>query len=352
MQSEARVQAALAATQRARRNFLSAVRAAADEIEGRLRSSKDKGRDSAGRIAQELGSFAAGRIDPEKLAAFTPQSAEPHPTAFEALERAAGVLREIARLKDEDFVVRVKAGERMSRVLGDKLGQLGSAFGAAELAALARGGGVATVDADRRLEHYHPDDWSAREREIAPPLVVVADGSTMRVGAVRDWLEGNQKIVFVIEGACPPAPLVPLLTPGAWVAQVTEPEDASAFERFDGPAACAYVPEGAVLFTHDPAVGLEVGAGAEKVAVRPMGPLTVWKQQEDLTLLRSLSGRGGTLQAGAEASANGKGPVETVEPADRLAAWLLKQADVPQVEAPQVEAPGADAAPADPPGTG
>lgn len=76
-----------------------------------------------------------------------------------------------------------------------------------------------------------------------------------------------------------------------------------------------------------------------------MGPLTVWKQQEDLMLLQRLSGAVATTSAGA--SANGKGPAEAVEPADRLAAWLLSQADVPEATTP-----GADAVPPDAPGSG
>ena len=48
-----------------------------------------------------------------------------------ALERAAAVLREVARLEEKDFVVHVQAGDRLSRVLGDKLSVLGRAFGAA-----------------------------------------------------------------------------------------------------------------------------------------------------------------------------------------------------------------------------
>jgi hypothetical protein len=336
MQSDARVQAALDATKKARRAFLSAVRTAADEIEGRLRSSRDKGRDSAGRIAQELGAFAAGLIDPGKLAALEPQSSEPHPTAFEALERAAGVLREIARLTEEDFVVRVMSGERMSRVLVDKLSFLGRAFGAAELAALARAGRAATIDIDRRLENYHPDEWSGREREIAPPVVVVTKGSALRVGALGDWLEGNQKIVFVVEGPCPAAPLAPLLISGAWVAQVTDVDansdaDAtSAFERFEGPAVCAFVPDGAVAFSFDPRKGLEVGSEPEDVSPRPIGPITAWKQEQDLMALDRMAGRGGSLNADPAPSANGKGDADAVQPADRLAAWLLNQADLAQ----------------------
>jgi hypothetical protein len=329
MQSDERVQAALDATQRERRSFLSAVRTAADQIEGRLRSSRDKGRDSAGRVEQELGSFASGRIDAGKLAAFEPQSAEPNPTAFEALERAAGVLREIARLNEDDFVVRVKPGDRMSRVLSERLSSMGRAFGAAELAALAHAGRPTTVDVDRRLEQYHPDDWSAREREIAPPLVVIAEGSTMRVGAVRDWLEGNQKIVFVVEGPCPSAPLAPLIIPGGWVAQIASPEEVGGFERFEGPAVCAFVPEGAAVFTHDPAHGLTLEIETGDVKVRPVGPITVWRQQEDLATLERMSGRGGPAGAGAGPSANGQREVEAAQPADRLAAWLLNQADLP-----------------------
>jgi len=328
MPSDTLMQAALAATEPARKDFLTAVKAAADEIEGRLRSGRDSGRDSGGRVAKELGSFAAGRIDPRKLAAFSPRATEPHPTVLEALERAAGVMREIALLKEEDFVVEVKAGQRLSRVLADRLAVLGRAFGAAELAALARSGRVASVDADRRLTSYHPDDWSAREREIAPPLVVIADGSTLRLGAVREWMEGNQKIFFVIEGACPPAPMVSLVTPGTWVAQVTDPEAAAEFGSFEGPAACALVPQGAAVFTYDPARGLEASVGSADLKIHGIGPMTVWRQSQDLTTLERMEARGG-LSVETSGASNGSGVTGPVEPADRLAAWLLSQTDLP-----------------------
>ncbi len=250
--AETRLEAALAATRPARQKFLSAVGLAADEIEGRYLTLLEDGRRSARRLAQEMGSFADGRIDPQLVTALMAQCTKLSPAAFEAMTRSVGVLREIERLEDEDFVVRVKAGQCLSGALGDKLARLGCAFGAAEVAALAGVDGVPPSDLERRLESFHPDDWSSREREFAPPLVVVADGSAMHVEALRDWLEGDQKLVFVVEGASPPAPLASLIQPGPSVTQSQKYEDGAGFARTGGPAVCAWVQEGVAVFKHDP----------------------------------------------------------------------------------------------------
>ena len=326
MPSDALIRAALDATAPARESFLSAVRAAADEIEGKLRSARSRGQGMAERITEELGHFAAGRIDPEKLAAFEPETPELHPTAFEALARAAAVLRDIARLDEDNFVLEVQAGHSLYEAVSRRMSELGRAFGAAELVAVSRGGTLASVDADRRLERYHPDGWNARERQLAPPLVVVAPGSTLRVSALRDWLEGNQKFVFVVEGECPPAPMATLLTPGAWIGQ-TGPDGLEALRRFEGPAVCAVVPETAARFRHEPTLGLTVDGEVSEDTVRTIGPLTAWKQLEDLKTLQRFAGIGVPVAESAPGGSNGSSP--EAEPADRLAAWLLKQADVP-----------------------
>jgi len=327
MPSDALIQAALDATASEREAFLSAVRSAADELEGKLRAARVRGQGMAARVSEELGSFAVGRIDPEKLAAFEPKTPELHPTAFEALDRAARVLREIARLDEDGFVVEVEDGRSLYDAVTRRLSKMGRAFGAAELVAVARGGSLASVDTDRKLERYHPDRWNARERELAPPLVIVTPGSALRISALRDWLEGGQRFVFLVEGDCPPAPLAGLLTPGAWVGQIAAEEGLEAFKASDGPAACAVVPDGAARFRHEPGRGLIIDAEVSEDSMRTLGAVTAWRQREDLRTLMRFAGVAVPVTEGAAPSSNGAPPA--VEPADRLAAWLLEQADVP-----------------------
>jgi len=90
---------------------------------------------------------------------------------------------------------------------------------------------------------------------------------------------------------------------------------------------CAVVPEESARFRHDPAVGLMMDAEASEDTVRTLGLLSAWKQLEDLRALKRFSGAGVSVAEAAPVGSNGSAPES--EPADRLAAWLLKQADVP-----------------------
>ncbi len=207
------------------------------------------------------------------------------------------------------------------------LSNLGRAFGAAELVEIVRSGRFPNVEADRRLQSYGPDDWRPREREVAPPVVVSAQGQSMRGARLRDWLEGRQQIVVVAEGRCPPAPMTPLAGPGALVGQLHDAGELEVLKGFEGPAALAVVPDVAAAWVHDPrrTPVLEVRHMPADGELAPIGPISVWRQQQDLEQLRALTGVGAGLTV---AATNGNGSPQEAAPADRLAAWLLKQADL------------------------
>ena len=147
-------------------------------------------------------------------------------------------------------------------------------------------------------------------------------------------------LVFLAEGPCPPAPLVPLLSPDVFLLQTSNAADLSAIGTLDGTAVIAVLPEGAAEWVHDPAGGdtlgqrLTIRAMPETDGVRSMAGLSAWRQREDLAQLAVLAeaARGGAKVGAAaatgRASDNGAQGEEPTEPVDLLAAWLIRQADL------------------------
>ena len=327
MPSDERVRAALSATEGPRRDFLSSVRTTADQVDAFLRARKGKTHHVSEQVAESLGGFAAGRIDASKFSAFLPARDELPPTLVDAMERAGGALREVARLRDEDFVVQAESGESMSEAARRGLGRLGRAFGAAEMVEAIRSGRTPDKTAEGKLTRYDPDDWTSRERQLAPPVVVLARGESLRGAQMRDWLEGMQQIVVVADGPCPPAPMVSLLSPGVLVGQVHSIAALEVMDQFDGPAAVAIVASESASWMHDPrrTPPLEIHSKPAAPPQSAVGPISPWRQEQDLAHLERI---GAPLAGARPATGNGTGTPEEVAPADRLAAWLLKQADV------------------------
>ena len=109
---------------------------------------------------------------------------------------------------------------------------------------------------------------------------------------------------------------------------------------FDGPVIAAVMPEGAARFTHDPAAGdgyaarLSVDHLPDADSLAAVGPISVFQQAQDLAHLSALAASGGAVGASVIASAAGAtagGAAKTgpSTPADRLAGWLLQQAQLP-----------------------
>jgi hypothetical protein len=100
---------------------------------------------------------------------------------------------------------------------------------------------------------------------------------------------------------------------------------------WDGPAIVAVVPESVAAFTYRPD---DDGPGALAIhalpegALKPIGPLSAARQRAELELLRMLGAAG----AGQVVAAASTSPSEEADPADKLAAWLLRQAVIPEPE--------------------
>lgn len=335
MPSEQRVDLVLSALQGSLEGFRSAVARAVDEVRAEL----ERRRQPAGvpPDAQALGALASRIMDPGRFAGLFAEDSLLDPEAYALLEQAHEALASLDAADDRMFVESIPEGASLRDAVEAGLGRLGVAFGAARVAELAREGRHRTNGHAGHLSHFPPPSWNRAERGLAPPLVVETPGATLRAGALAEFLDGAQKLVLVVQGAAPPAPLVRLITPGVLVVQTKEPEELGRLADFEGPAVAALFPEGsgAACFTHDPSAGTGL---AERMAVeelpevsdlRPVGAISAAQQAEELAQLASLSRVGAA--APAAPSTNGhaaSGGGDSARPADRLAAWLLRQANL------------------------
>lgn len=328
MPSDERVESALRALRAPIDAFRAAAAVAAERVRGYAASASEEGSARTERTRAELGAFAGGRIDAAQFAAFFSGARVVDRATRSRLERAEQVLREIAALPDASFVVDVPTGADLGAVVRAAYARLGRAFGAALVAELARSGALDAASHDALLESLPPERWNRGERRLAPPLVVSVDGADVRASALADLIDEGTRLVLVVRGACAPAPLVALVTPGTLVLQTT---DAAALERIAGselPAVAALVPATAASFVHDPTLGtapwqrIALGAVPAEAPRKAIGVRSVWQQSEELAQLRALASRP-VLAVGEAAHGDGP-PADTA--ADRLAAWLLQQA--------------------------
>jgi len=140
--------------------------------------------------------------------------------------------------------------------------------------------------------------------------------------SVVPFLDGAMKIVFVVEGDAPAAALARVISPGVFVQQETGEAALEAFKAFQGTAVAALMPTDAASFVHDPAAG---GTTYERfvalnfpkeIRKRAIGGISVAQQAEDYALLETLA---------VVPSPTGE---TAADPAGKLSAWLLSQADL------------------------
>ena len=124
---------------------------------------------------------------------------------------------------------------------------------------------------------------------------------------------------------------------------MVQSHDAKGLNRFaawDGPGIAALMPEQAARFVHDPAAGtapwdrLSIGSVPLDDPTRPVGGFSARQQVEELRQLTELAaGPSPTAIARAEptAAAPAGDPEAPPDPVDKLAAWLLNQADLTDV---------------------
>ncbi len=301
---------------------IAAFRTAADNTMQGLRAvveSAQASRDEKlARAAKELGPFAAPHIDAVRFAALTSGQVHLEPMVVEAARWADKELSQLLARGDAAFFPQVEPGQSLHDCVERALAGLGRAFQAARIMAQAAKGGSFRPAGD--AVGFPFASWSKAERAMAPPLIVAARGADIKASALAEFLDGGQKIVLLVNGPAPAAPLARLITPNTFVAQSTDGADLPLLAQHQGAGIAAWFEQAAASFVHHPRAG-----GGQKVILRSVPKTltkiegtTVSQQQEELAVLTTL------------ASAPGKGDeaVPTDDKVDKLAAWLLKEAGV------------------------
>lgn len=333
-----RVDRALEALAPAAEAFRSAVARTMDEIRARLSArASETGVET---VEAELGPLARGRIDTERFASVYAGEEALDERSAATLRRAMEVLAAVDAAGSEAFLLELEPGRPIAEASAEALARSGRAFGAARVAEAARSGGTAPGGTGDPLSAFPPTLWNRGERSVAPPLVVALRGEDLRAGSLAELLDGGQKLVLVVEGEAPPAPLVGLVSPSVLVLQTRNPEELAMVADHEGPAVAALFPEGAraASFLHDPAAGdalvgrLAVRERPDETTLRPVGSISVFRQREELSQLGAMAtagvGTAGPSTNGAAAAGSSETDEQGVEPADRLAAWLLRQANL------------------------
>lgn len=334
MPSDPRIEVALEHLRPLIDAFRSTVVSTAEEVRGYLASRQSDERSASRNVAVGLGQFASGRIDYDRFAAFLTTDSPDDPATLARVEKAYDVLRTISAAETDLFHLRVKPGSRLREAVAGRLAQIGRGFAAARLAGQAQTGSLNSGSDDKLLAPLGFERWTGAERKLAPPLVIEVDGADLHGGDLIEFLDGSLKLVLVVHPPMSPAPLVRAITPSVVVLQT---RDATGLERFvkaGGPAVAALVPSGAACFIHDPMRGLEIWERLEVLELpgsKPkagLGGLSLWQQFEELEQLQALARRpeGQPAEAGATLATAPENPV------DKLAAWLLSQADLKDLD--------------------
>jgi hypothetical protein len=333
MPSDDRVELALQATAAQRDAFRSALGTTVEQVQSFLNEHRGSGNGKVNRIASELGPFATGRIDTERMANLFGTELALDAITLETIEKARDTISELSGRNHDLFVAHVKPGGDVRTTVATALEEIGRAFGAVRIFELTRSGSHHGNEHARSLGSFPFVKWSKGERRLAAPLVVTVDGTDLRAERLAEFLDGSQKIVLVVRGAAPPAPLVRLITPGTFVLQTNTVADLDDFGAFDGPGVAAILGDDAARFSHDPTRGAHL---AQRLTVSylpdrdprlTIGGLSGSQQAEELRQLRALQAAPAPVQTADGTAAPGPSDVP-VAPADKLAAWLLSQADV------------------------
>ena len=329
MPSDERIEQALESLSGQTQAFRSALAVTVDQMSAFAQKHGGAKEQKADQIAMELGPFAANLMDPSEFLQYADDTAESSAQTLKSIKQAQDTLGKLAAKDDELFVVNVENGGSLWHSVAQRLGELGSAFGAARAFERATANGASDGDKVNTIEALPFSKWSSKERRCAPPLVVTVDGADCRANGLADFLDGSFKIILLLRGESTPAPLVRLVTPGTLVAQATDVAGLKSVSKWEGPGIGAVVPESAARFIHDPKAGaemvdrLKVNHLPEGKRRKPMGGVSVWQQAEELLQVQAL-GKAPEPAAAEE-------PEVPVNPADKLAAWLLTRAGLDDV---------------------
>ncbi len=318
MLSEDRIAIALEAIRPRAEQFHSAVATTMEQIRGLLAGTGESPEDQT--IA--LGKFASGHVDVERFAAFTRQAAKVEPTEELPIRAAQRALDDLLHMGDNLFVLKLTEGANLGARVAERLATIGNAFSAAHVVDLAKRGQYREEQHGLLLDGLAYADWSRAERSLAPGLVIELGGGDFTPAQVAPYLDAGMKMVFVVEGDAPAAALARLVTPGVFVQQTVEETGLDAFSAWEGTAVAGLLPKGAVTFVHDPAAGettyerfttLDL---PKEIRKRAIGGISTAQQAEDLHLLEALA---------VVPSPTGEA---ASDPAGKLSAWLLSQANL------------------------
>lgn len=321
MPSDDRLALARAAIAKPLAVYRSAVVSSLERVRGVLASAG-----GPSRLELELGAFARGRIDADRLSAVI-RGSTLDAGARARITHAAAVLEELAAMHDDAFSIDLRSGGSLDLVVSSTLATLGRAFGAAVAADLVRTGRYRPNEHDLLTLAWGFEHWTRDERRHAPPLVVTLDAEDLRPETLSHLIDGGIHIVLVVRGTCAPAPLVRLITPNTFVLQTRDATGLDRFGAFTGPAIAALVSDTATTFVHDP----------DRGAV-PWQRITIWnrpateprksiagisprQQREELAQLDAIAERPSLSSAPVGALA----PAGAGDPTERLASWLLSQ---------------------------
>ncbi len=335
MPSDERVERVMQALAPQRDAFQSALGNTVEQVRTFLHEHQSSGDGHAGRISAELGPFAAGRIDTDRFTALMGNAVTLDTLTAETIAKARDTMAELAARNHHLFLADVPSGGDVRAMVGFALEEIGRAFGAVRIFELNRSGSYYGNEHARSLGSFPFHKWSKGERRLAPPLVVTVDGADLRAEALAEFLDGAQKIALIVRGECAPAPLVRLITPGTFVVQTTDVEEMTRLAAWEGPGVGALVPDRAARFVHDPAAGahvwerLTIGFVPDQEPRLTIGGKSGRQQTEELRQLKALASRpaAGAPEPAASAAAPVT-PAAPADPVDKLAAWLLRQADL------------------------
>jgi len=317
--------------------FESSLAATVEQVRAAVESHDKSSNGQPREAGAELGAFAVGRMDTDRFTSLLVQSDDLDDMTLGRIQDAYSTLTGLLERKDALIRVDVAPGSSLRNAVADALAEIGRAFGAARMVDLARSSRLQPTEHDSLVRSFGFERWSKIERECAPPLIVHVDGADLRAGGLMEFLDGALKIVLVVRGAATAAPLVPLVRPHALVMQVRDTSDLARLAEWDGPGVAAVMPEGTARFVHDPSGGtrswerltVDFAPQAQRTAI---GGYSVRQQAEDLEQLSTLSEKPPEAPAppapAAAPAPVAAAPVQAIDPADKLAAWLLQQADL------------------------
>jgi hypothetical protein len=331
MPSEEQIEVALQALVNPIEKYRSAVVTAAEEVRGFLSSRQGgKGR-REDTVAAGLGPFAAGRIDVDRFASLlSSTSPAEDPNTLGKVEKAFEILEGLSSGDNKAFHVKVSSGTRLRDAVAMRLADIGRGFAAARIAGLATVGALNDGSVEEMPGPLAFDAWSSGERRVAPPLIVEVEGADLHATELAEFLDGSVKIVLLVHGESPPAPLVRLITPHTFVLQTSEAKELARVGDAEPPAVAALLPESAARFVHDPALGERMSERLvayrfpDKPPRRKLGGISARQQEEELNQLRALATTSDTAAASVGSGATG----QEMTSVDKLAAWLLSQTDL------------------------